>query len=356
MENSLGRYCVSLDNSKIYRIVMLDMDTFEVEWVSLDNEDFTTGVTVGLKEYPKVKRDLATKKERQKFIDIKNKSMDVNKDVMKKIAENLQDFEEYMIKKEQRELVLYFIRHGKTMFNTTNRVQGWSDSPLTKTGEKVVRDAGIGLREIEFQGGYSSDSGRAIQTTNLILKENYVTLELEVITDERLREFNFGTYEGDLNHTMWQDIADDQGITLDEFLKNMIPESFANSVAKLDAKNAEQANWQANWLAEDYKTITTRLKASLDDIVDKEIRLEGSGNVLIASHGLSISALLDTLFDDYKAPVDGLENASVCTVKYKNGQYALDKVNDLSYVTNGRRINGKSTSVAEIIKSLKEDS
>ncbi|ALS37033.1 putative phosphoglycerate mutase [Enterococcus rotai] len=237
-------------------------------------------------------------------------------------------------KKAPEELTLYIVRHGKTMLNTTDRVQGWSDAVLTKAGEEVVTAAGVGLKDIEFQNAYSSDSGRAIQTANLIVKESEKSSDLKVITDERLREFNFGTYEGDLNHTMWQDIADDQAVTLEEFMKNMTPESFANSVAKLDAKNVEEA--KVNWPAEDYKTITTRLKAGLDDIVEKEMKNEGSGNVLIASHGLSISALLATLFDDYKIPEGGLKNASVCTVKYKDGKYTLDKVNDLSYVEAGQ--------------------
>jgi len=237
-------------------------------------------------------------------------------------------------KKTPEELTLYIVRHGKTMLNTTDRVQGWSDAVLTKAGEEIVTAAGVGLKGVVFQNVYSSDSGRAIQTANLIVKENEKSSDLKVITDERLREFNFGTYEGDLNHTMWQDIADDQGVTLEEFMKNMTPESFANSVAKLDAKNVEEA--KINWPAEDYKTITTRLKAGIEDIVEKEMKNEGTGNVLIISHGLSISALLATLFDDYKIPEGGLKNASVCTVKYKDGKYTLDKVNDLSYIEAGQ--------------------
>ena len=35
------------------------------------------------------------------------------------------------------ELTLYIVRHGKTMLNTTDRVQGWSDAVLTPEGEKV---------------------------------------------------------------------------------------------------------------------------------------------------------------------------------------------------------------------------
>lgn len=231
------------------------------------------------------------------------------------------------------ELTLYIVRHGKTMLNTTDRVQGWSDAVLTPDGEDVVIAAGIGLKDVEFQNVYSSDSGRAIQTADLIIKENTKSSNLKPITDSRLREFNFGTYEGDLNQNMWKAIADDQGIKLEEFMKNMTPESFANSVAKLDAKKKVE---ESNWPAEDYKTITARLTEGLDEIVANEIKSNGSGNILITSHGLSISALLSTISKDFKIPEGGVKNASVTTVKYKDGKYTIDKVNDLSYVEAGK--------------------
>ena len=31
---------------------------------------------------------------------------------------------------------LFVIRHGRTMFNTIGRAQGWSDTPLTAEGER----------------------------------------------------------------------------------------------------------------------------------------------------------------------------------------------------------------------------
>ena len=217
------------------------------------------------------------------------------------------------------ELTLYIVRHGKTMLNTTDRVQGWSDAVLTPEGEKVVTATGIGLKDVAFQNAYSSDSGRALQTAQLILDQNKAGKDLEVVRDPDLREFNFGSYEGDLNKTMWQDIADDQGVSLEEFMKNMTPESFANSVA------------------EDYATITKRLKKGLDKIVATESANPGNGNVLVVSHGLSISALLATLFDDFKVPEGGLKNASVTTIHYKNGEYTLDKVNDVSYLEAGEK-------------------
>lgn len=42
---------------------------------------------------------------------------------------------------------LYIARHGKTMFNTIGRAQGWSDSPLTEAGERGIHELGIGLRQ-----------------------------------------------------------------------------------------------------------------------------------------------------------------------------------------------------------------
>lgn len=235
------------------------------------------------------------------------------------------------------ELTLYVVRHGKTMLNTTDRVQGWSDAVLTPTGEEVVTAAGIGLKDVDFQAVYSSDSGRAVQTANLIMDENTASDHLEVHTDRRLREFNFGTYEGDLNHTMWQDIADDRGVTLEEFLANLDPAEFADSVAKLDKEHMKKEGIEEgiNWPAEDYQTITDRLTEGLDAIVDEEAKNPGTGNILITSHGLSISALLDTLFEDFEVPEGGLKNASVNIIKYKNGEYTLESVNDMSYAEAG---------------------
>ena len=33
----------------------------------------------------------------------------------------------------------YLMRHGQTLFNTLNRIQGWCDSPLTEKGQDQAR-------------------------------------------------------------------------------------------------------------------------------------------------------------------------------------------------------------------------
>lgn len=229
-------------------------------------------------------------------------------------------------------VTFYVVRHGKTMLNTTDRVQGWSDAVLTPAGEEVVTQAGIGLQDIEFGAAYSSDSGRAIQTADIILAQNVASGDIQLQTDPRFREFNFGSYEGDLNETMWTDIAESQGLTLEEWqAAGVSPKDFANSVAELDKGRVEEG---INWPAEDYETITARLKAGLDEIAEAE-SLKGDHNVLLVSHGLSISALLDTISPGFIVPDGGLKNASVTKITYKDGVYTIEDVNDLSYVEAG---------------------
>ncbi|WP_148130437.1 phosphoglycerate mutase family protein, partial [Streptococcus sp. HMSC074F05] len=89
---------------------------------------------------------------------------------------------------------LFVIRHGRTMFNTIGRAQGWSDTPLTAEGERGIQALGIGLREsgLEFTRAYSSDSGRAIQTMGIILDELGLKDQIPYRFDKRIREWCFG--------------------------------------------------------------------------------------------------------------------------------------------------------------------
>ena len=93
---------------------------------------------------------------------------------------------------------LYLVRHGKTMFNTIGRAQGWSDTPLTEVGERGIHELGIGLREagLDFKLARSSDSGRTIQTMGIILEELGLTDQIPYTFDKRIREWCFGSFDG----------------------------------------------------------------------------------------------------------------------------------------------------------------
>lgn len=79
------------------------------------------------------------------------------------------------------------------------------------------------------------------------------------------------------------------------------------------------------------------MKKGLDKIVVIELVNFGNGNVLVVFYGLSILVLLVILFDDFKVLEGGLKNVSVIIIYYKNGEYILDKVNDVSYLEVGEK-------------------
>lgn len=72
----------------------------------------------------------------------------------------------------------YFARHGETVFNVQNRVQGWRDTALTPTGLYDAYRLGQGLTTVEFVGACVSDAGRAQET---------MAIALEARENERLR-------------------------------------------------------------------------------------------------------------------------------------------------------------------------
>jgi probable phosphoglycerate mutase len=89
---------------------------------------------------------------------------------------------------------LYIVRHGETVWNTQDKMQGVKDSPLTDKGKIHAGRMGEKLNElgIDFSALYSSDLGRAYETSKLINKP----LGLEIKADDRLRERNMGVFEG----------------------------------------------------------------------------------------------------------------------------------------------------------------
>lgn len=246
------------------------------------------------------------------------------------------------------EVTIYLTRHGKTMLNTTDRSQGWIDAPLTPAGVEIAEYLGKGLKaeKVTFDAVYSSDSGRAVVTANIALKNSgQEDLLKNLKTDKRLREVNFGTYEGMLNEEMWTAIAEKQGKTLDAFQAGMAKDGFVNTIkgfadtlheldkAKLEelAQKNKVPAADVSWQAEDYQTVIARSKSALDDIV-KDAQKNGQKNILVTSHGMTIAALVSSLDEKAPVPATGLKNASVSKITYKDGQYKVATVNDLTYV------------------------
>ncbi len=64
---------------------------------------------------------------------------------------------------------LYIARHGQTHENIEDIVQGHRDGKLTNHGIEQANLLGKRLKEIQFDAVYSSDLGRAKETTEILL-------------------------------------------------------------------------------------------------------------------------------------------------------------------------------------------
>ena len=127
-------------------------------------------------------------------------------------------------------VTLYIARHGKTVFNSLGKVQGWCDSPLTEEGEDVARNLGKGLREINFSAIYTSDLNRTKQTAEILL-ESQGQANLPIVQMEGLKEACFGSFESGFSTDLWHMIVDHLGH------KNMEGESLKDLRKSVDARD-----------------------------------------------------------------------------------------------------------------------
>ncbi|WP_163340281.1 histidine phosphatase family protein [Desulfopila sp. IMCC35008] len=84
------------------------------------------------------------------------------------------------------------LRHGKTVWNEEKRVQGRGNSPLTEEGISQTEQWAKRCHVMAWDRIIASDLGRVQQTVTLLNEQ----LRLPVTFDHRLREQDWGTWEG----------------------------------------------------------------------------------------------------------------------------------------------------------------
>lgn len=87
---------------------------------------------------------------------------------------------------------IYLVRHGETDWNQAGLLQGQTDNALNAQGLEQAREAAERLKEVPFEIAFCSPLIRAKRTAETIIGDRKITLT----TDERLRELNFGPWEG----------------------------------------------------------------------------------------------------------------------------------------------------------------
>ena len=96
---------------------------------------------------------------------------------------------------------IYIVRHGQTMWNKEKRLQGSVDIELNENGKELAIITGKNLADTHIDIIFSSPLKRAHETAKLIKGSR----DIEIIVDDRLRELNFGSMEGESYEKLYEE-------------------------------------------------------------------------------------------------------------------------------------------------------
>jgi len=177
---------------------------------------------------------------------------------------------------------IVFVRHGKTSLNDQGCFIGNIDCDISEEGLKQAEKVKDFLGKISFDGVYVSPLKRAVQTADVLSKK--------YILDDRLREMNFGLFEG---------------LSYKE-IEQMYPDY-------LRAWNADYQKYRIPG-GESLEDVFDRVEDFINDIISRHER------VLVVTHGGVIRCALSLTLSSreffYKFKVN---HGSVCIVEFDGG-------------------------------------
>jgi broad specificity phosphatase PhoE len=156
---------------------------------------------------------------------------------------------------------LWLVRHGQTDWNVVRRFQGSSDTLLNETGIAQAQTLAATLNGLAFAALYSSPLQRAHQTAEVLAGQLHMDIQL----DDGLVEASHGDWEG----MLWTDI------------KVLYPELLAQ-------RSIDPVNTRPPGDGENVAEVAKRMTAAATRIAQRHPQEK----VLIASHGLSLAALI----------------------------------------------------------------
>ncbi|HIX01366.1 MAG TPA: histidine phosphatase family protein [Candidatus Ligilactobacillus excrementigallinarum] len=208
----------------------------------------------------------------------------------------------------------YLVRHGQTKLNRAARLQGITDSPLTKKGIRMAKRLGHELRNIQFRAVYTSDLKRTQDTAKYILEENQQKIP-SVYRNPDLRELSFGRFEEAHNLDLIPQALRTLGIR--KIVRAFLNEEHVGELIKIfrTMDGTEQI--------EDSAHLNLRFKRALT-LIGNEYQDQES-NILIVTHGLILSNFIESLCGD--VPLFLLDNSRASLIDYQNDKFTIQYIN-----------------------------
>lgn len=196
-------------------------------------------------------------------------------------------------------ITVYMVRHGQTMLNRYNRLQGWCDSPLTEKGIEDARLAGRHLADIKFDAAYHTNTMRTIRTSGFILKTNHHTPNLKAAPLTYFKEQGFGYFEAADASQVWLIAGANHGTrTYNDILRDYSfaqTRDFLHQADPFGDAESDAAYWQ-------------RLNAGINYL--RQNHTDGQ-KLLLVSHSLTTRSLVDHFAPELGAYNLGPKNGAV---------------------------------------------
>lgn len=203
---------------------------------------------------------------------------------------------------------LYFVRHGKTEYNLADRVQGGDvDSPLLPESKEDAVKTGLALKDKGIAHVIASPQHRAVETCELIT--NQFEHPFTVHFEEKFKELKYGDWEG----------------ALIPQLKQSFPEMFHHLRVRPELYDPTEIG------GETYLELVRRGT----EVVETACAAFPNQDLLFIGHSITITCTMLSLLgketkDLRSAPP--LENTSISVLNLIDGQFSLEKWNDVNHL------------------------
>ncbi len=201
---------------------------------------------------------------------------------------------------------IFVARHGQTPLNAVNCMQGQIDVELSELGKRQAEELKERLKEENFEHIYTSPLIRAYDTAKKASEYHDCPFK----TDDRIKEMNFGEWEG-------------------------------NPIEKVKSEGGEPAYYF--WNEPHNFHITTgetfyQLIDRVGDFLDMIVEEHKGQKVLIVCHGMVVRAILTyvqnrDVSEMYNNPP--IRNASITVFDYDGKNANIEVISDDSHITKG---------------------